>query len=306
MANLTKILKEMGEDAFHAWQQLPPVGAAVSKEDLFDIIRNIRDASPFSTYGIRSIDSGETPRLFGHVKPSKVWKEDEVHGGYVPTRFNADGPSALSIDAKPWHARDGGNVLDLSETYLGNKYLLRSDEDLPLQPWNIDRGEVVLKNPRVLAGFAPQKDGKWQRILGLAGGGLAAGSVLGGGEAQASPYSHPDANNLDRTIERLSKSMPLNDMASGMIPRATQASVQPINNMGAWQQMEQQGRVTPDLPVQEAEWSPVDLATAPIGAVGIPAKAAAMALDAPVSVALNEVLDYLSSGATAVADWWRK
>lgn len=43
-----------------------------------------------------------------------------------------------------------------------------------------------------------------------------------------------------------------------------------------------------------------------LGAAGIPEKAAAMTLDAPVSVALNEVLDYLSSGATAVADWWRK
>lgn len=80
MANLTKILKEMGEDAFHAWQQMPPVGAAVSKKDLFNIIRNIDEASSFSTYGIRSINSGETPKLFGHVKPSKVWKRRSTWG----------------------------------------------------------------------------------------------------------------------------------------------------------------------------------------------------------------------------------
>lgn len=136
------------------------------------------------------------------------------------------------------------------------------------------------------------------------GGGLAAGSVLGGGEAQASPYTHADANNLDRTIERLSKSLPLNDMASGMIPRATQASVQPINNMGVWQQMEQQGRVTPDLPVPEAEWSPVDLATAPIGAAGKVGKLAAMALDAPTSLAVNRLIDALSAGANTASNWW--
>ena len=304
MANLTKILKEIVEDAFHAWQQMPPVGAAVSKEDLFDIIRNIGDASSFSTYGIRSINSGETPKLFGHVKPSKVWKEDEVHGGYVPTRFNADGASAVSIDAKPWNARYGVNVLDLSEIYPGNKYLLRADEELPLQPWNIDEGEVVLNNPRVLAGFEPQKDGKWKRILGLAGGGIAAGSVLGGGEAQASTYPHADANNLDRTIERLSKARYLNDMASSLIPTATQASVQPINNMGVWQQMEQQGRVTPDLPVPEAEWSPVDLATAPIGAAGTMGKLAAMALDAPTTLAVNRLIDALGAGANTASNWW--
>ena len=138
----------------------------------------------------------------------------------------------------------------------------------------------------------------------LAGGGLAAGAMFGGGEAQASPYTHPDASNLDRTIERLSKSMPLNDMASGMIPRATQASVQPINNMGAWQQMVQQGRVTPDLPVPEAEWSPVDLATAPIGAAGKVGKLAAMALDAPINLAVNRLIDALSAGANTASNWW--
>lgn len=138
----------------------------------------------------------------------------------------------------------------------------------------------------------------------IAGGGLAAGSVLDGEEAQASPYAHADANNLDLTIERLSKSLPLNDMASGMIPRATQASVQPINNMGAWQQMEQQGRVTPDLPVPEAEWSPVDLATAPIGAAGKVGKLAAMALDAPMTLAVNRLIDALSAGANTASNWW--
>ena len=157
-----------------------------------------------------------------------------------------------------------------------------------------NRGTFDPSDPNILRTATP-----W-----LAGGGLAAGSVLGGGEAQAAPYSHADANNLDRTIERLSKSMPLNDMASGMIPRATQAIVQPINNMGAWQQMEQQGRVTPDLPVPEAEWSPVDLATAPIGAAGKVGKLAAMALDAPINLAVNRLIDALSAGANTASNWW--
>ena len=140
----------------------------------------------------------------------------------------------------------------------------------------------------------------WPALLGVG----AAGSIFGSSDAQAATHTHADANNLDRTIERLSKSMPLNDMASGMIPRATQASVQPINNMGAWQQMEQQGRVTPDLPVPEAEWSPVDLATAPIGAAGKVGKLAAMALDAPINLAVNRLIDALSAGANTASNWW--
>lgn len=138
----------------------------------------------------------------------------------------------------------------------------------------------------------------------MLGGGIAAGSMFGSSDAQAATHTHADANNLDRTIERLSKAMPLNDMASGMVPRATQSSVQPINNMGVWQQMEQQGRVTPDLPVPEAEWSPVDLATAPIGAAGKVGKLAAMALDAPTTLAVNHLIDALSSGANTASSWW--
>ena len=120
----------------------------------------------------------------------------------------------------------------------------------------------------------------------------------------ASLRRESENGNLDRTIERLSKAMPLNDMASGMIPRATQASVQPINNMAIWQQMERQGRVTPDLPVPEAEWSPVDLATAPIGAAGKIGKLAAMALDAPINLAVNRIIDALSVGANTASNWW--
>lgn len=157
-----------------------------------------------------------------------------------------------------------------------------------------NRGTFDPNDPNILRTAAP-----W-----LAGGGLAAGSVLGADDAQAAPRAHADANNLDRTIERLSKSLPLNDMASGMIPRATQASVQPINNMGVWQQMERQGRVTPDLPVPEAEWSPVDLATAPIGAAGKVGKLAAMALDAPANLAMNRLIDALSAGANTASNWW--
>ena len=120
----------------------------------------------------------------------------------------------------------------------------------------------------------------------------------------ASLRRESENGNLDRAIERLSKAMPLNDMASGMIPRATQASVQPINNMAIWQQMEQQGRVTPDLPVPEAEWSPIDLATAPIGAAGKVGKLAAMALDAPTSLAVNRLIDALGAGANTASNWW--
>ena len=141
-------------------------------------------------------------------------------------------------------------------------------------------------------------------VLPWLAGGTATASVLGADDAQAAPRAHAEANNLDRTIERLSKALPLNDMASGMIPRATQASVQPINNMGAWQQMEQQGRVSPDLPVPEAEWSPIDLATAPIGAAGKVGKLAAMALDAPINLAVNRLIDALSAGANTASNWW--
>ena len=302
MANLSRLLKEIGGDAFSAWKQLPSVGTSASKADIYEAIKQIAENDPVGVLGIRSVPTGETLHLMGKVRPSKVWAERG--GDFYPTRFNAEGPSAVSIDAVPTYARDGSTALDVSEMYPGNKYLLRSENTIPLSAWNVDRGEIVMDRPRVLAGFAPQQDGSWQRILGLAGGGLVSGSVLGADDAQAAPYSHADANNLDRTIERLSKSMPLNDMASGMIPRATQASVQPINNMGAWQQMEQQGRVTPDLPVPEAEWSPVDLATAPIGAAGKVGKLAAMALDAPINLAVNRLIDALSAGANTASNWW--
>lgn len=120
----------------------------------------------------------------------------------------------------------------------------------------------------------------------------------------ASLRRESENGNLDRTIERLSKALPLNDIASSLMPTATQASVQPINNMGAWQQMEKQGRVTPDLPVPEAEWSPVDLATAPIGAAGKVGKLAAMALDAPTTLAVNRLIDALGAGANTASNWW--
>lgn len=143
-----------------------------------------------------------------------------------------------------------------------------------------------------------------KNILPWLAGGAAASSTFGADDAQAAPRVHADADSLDRTIERLSKAMPLNDMASGMIPRATQARVQPINNMAAWHQMEQLGYVTPDLPVPEAEWSPVDLATAPIGAAGKMGKFAAMALDAPINFAVNRLFDALSAGANTASNWW--
>jgi hypothetical protein len=221
--------------------------------------------------------------------------------------------------------------------YLPDTDYLYSTKDVPLMARKKDHDSVYFREINDIGPYSPYREGDDDRIADvatvfsptqiksatnrgtfdpsdpnilrtsapwLAGGGIAAGSVLGGGEAQAAPYSHADANNLDRTIERLSKSMPLNDMASGMIPRATQASVQPINNMGAWQQMEQQGRVTPDLPVPEAEWSPVDLATAPIGAAGKVGKLAAMALDAPINLAVNRLIDALSAGANTASNWW--
>ena len=302
MANLSRLLKEIGEDAFSAWKQLPAVGTSANKADIYDAIKQIAENDPVGVLGIRSVPTDETLHLMGKVRPSKVWAERE--GNFYPTRFNAEGPSAVSIDTVPTYARDGSTALDVSERYPGNKYLLRSENTMPLSPWNVDRGEIVMDSPRVLAGFAPQQDGSWQRILGLAGGGFAAGSVLGADDAQAAPRAHADANNLDRTIERLSKALPLNDMASGMIPRATQASVQPINNMGVWQQMELDGRVAPDLPVPEAEWSPVDLATAPIGAAGKVGKLAAMALDAPINLAVNRIIDALSVGANTASNWW--
>lgn len=302
MANLSRLIKEIGEDAFSVWKQLPEVGTASSKADILSTIKKIADNDPIGNFGIRSISDQEKPRLMGGVKPSKIWSERD--GEFIPTRFNANGPSAISIDAVPTYARDGSNALDLSEKYAGNKFLLRSDNTLPLSPWNVDSGELVMDNPKVLAGFAPQQDGNWIRILGVGGGGLAAGSLLGSNDAQAAPYPHADASNLDRTIERLSKALPVNDMASGMIPRATQAGTQPINNMDVWRQMEQQGRVTPDLPVPEAEWSPVDLVTAPIGATGTAAKLAAIALDAPTSLAVNRLVDALSAGASKAANWW--
>lgn len=96
-------------------------------------------------------------------------------------------------------------------------------------------------------------------------------------------------------LERIGKAVPIADMTESMIPPATQASPT-LNNMGIWQQMENEGRVTPDLPVEKAEWSPVDLITAPIGAPGLQAKAAEMLLDAPQTIALNRLFDLIDGG----------
>ena len=96
----------------------------------------------------------------------------------------------------------------------------------------------------------------------LAGGGLAAGAMFGGGEAQATPLS-PE--------------------------------------MLAWAQGAEKAQA-----LEEPVWNPADLLAAPIGAVGVPARAAAMALDAPVTLALNEVLEYIGNAGKNAADWWRK
>ena len=48
-----------------------------------------------------------------------------------------------------------------------------------------------------------------------------------------------------------------------------------------------------DPPVEESAWSPADLLVAPVGAVGIPAKLLAMALDAPVTLGLDAGLSAL-------------
>ena len=239
------------------------------------------------------------PVFVNQQKPLKInarglyWNEIPYKGNFVLTNDISDmikQEGSRNKSAVIKNVFDEGRGKVASEPKKSTVSILTDPAQIKSR---FNRGTFDPSDPNILRTAAP-----W-----LAGGGLAAGSVLGGGEAQAAPYSHADANNLDRTIERLSKSMPLNDMASGMIPRATQASVQPINNMGAWQQMEQQGRVTPDLPVPEAEWSPVDLATAPIGAAGKVGKLAAMALDAPINLAVNRLIDALSVGANTASNW---
>lgn len=96
-------------------------------------------------------------------------------------------------------------------------------------------------------------------------------------------------------LERIGKALPITDMTEAIIPPVTQASPT-LNNMGIWQQMEREGRVTHDLPVEKAEWSPVDLITAPIGAPGLQAKAAEMLLDAPKAIAINRLFDLIDRG----------
>ena len=108
--------------------------------------------------------------------------------------------------------------------------------------------------------------------------------------------------NSSRNMERMHRAVPVPDIAAAIEPRAfSQASSVLSPDLAAWAKTAEKTQA-----LEEPAWSPSDLFVAPIGAAGIPAKAAALALDAPVSMALNEVLDYINSGATAVADWWRK
>lgn len=108
--------------------------------------------------------------------------------------------------------------------------------------------------------------------------------------------------NGSRNMERMHRAVPVPDIAAAIEPRAFSPSSGALSpDLAAWAKAAEKSQA-----LEEPSWSPSDLLVAPIGAAGIPAKAAAMALDAPVSVALDEVLDYLGSGATAVADWWRK
>lgn len=63
-----------------------------------------------------------------------------------------------------------------------------------------------------------------------------------------------------------------------------------------------------DPPVEESVWSPADLLVAPVGAVGIPAKLLAMALDAPVTLGLDAGLsalgDLFSGGRKMQTGGW--
>lgn len=297
MPKLHRILKEIGEDAFSAWQRLPDVGSTVKKDDLFNILRDIEAGDFAGHLGLRSIQGGEPDALFKKIKPSKKWVERD--GEYVPTRFNAAGPSAISLDAKPIYKTQGSNALDVAEQYSGNKFLLRSDDLLPLKSWNADNGEIVMDAPRVLAGFAPKDSDAWIRILGLGGGALGAGSLLGSEEAQAAPHFPISGA---KNMERMHRAVPVPDIAAAIEPRMISPSSGALSpDLAAWAKAAEKAQA-----LEEPSWSPSDLFVAPIGAVGLPAKAAAMALDAPVSLALSEVLDYLGSGANAVADWWRK
>ena len=265
-----KLYREMGTDSpfFKAWGGSPEKVYHYTNEggiDSFDVTKS----SGFGGRGVYTTDKPSAVEDYGNSAYPLFRKQNDIDfssgdkGVFDFSEKNSLGdPSRMSsmAELKNWSKDIANTAMDSGYSgaeLAGNDGARFFVNYTPVGVKSqFNRGTFDPNDPNILRTAAP-----W-----LAGGGIAAGSVLGGGEAQA--------------------------------------SVQPINNMGAWQQMEQQGRVTPDLPVPEAEWSPVDLATAPIGAVGAAGKLTAMALDAPATLAVNRLIDALSAGANTASNWW--
>lgn len=149
--------------------RLPSVGESMGKGDLKKILDDLASGDD-AYYGIRSIPEGEYAQVGGGVLPSRVWKIGN-DSEWLPTEEFSDGPSAISLKFPKY--------LDISEQYSGEKALLRSDDLLASQPWNIDPGEIVMRDPVVQAVFKSLPSGDWERIRSIAP--YAAGAGLAGG-----------------------------------------------------------------------------------------------------------------------------
>lgn len=265
---ISKIKKLIPQEALEDFSRLPSVGETAKKTHLQDIFDAIAWEDDSAVYGLRSIDPKyEVPKLGGKVKPSKIWKEDYPgQGSYEsPTRFNAEGPSAIELDAVPIYSHQGKTSLDLADNYLGNKYLLRAEGTLPLQEWNSDYGEIILDNPRVIAGFEPVSDEEWRRVLSLSPMGAGAAAIT------AAMLGTPSESHAA-----------MQNMTHEQVVEQNRRAIQDYND-----RLKAQGFASEEAPLKEPLWSPLDLLTAPIGVAGAGGKALTMALDAPATFALD-------------------
>ena len=95
-------------------------------------------------------------------------------------------------------------------------------------------------------------------------------------------------------FDQFAKDMPAtNDIPTAMRMAQQYSQRSGIDPDAAYKVLQALGRITPEKGLEEPVWSPIDLAAAPVGAVGALGKGAAMALDAPVTYAMDAGIEGL-------------
>ena len=172
----------------------------------------------------------------------------------------------------------GHDGVYINDGISGNKFAHELVVFDPTQIKSIfNRGTFDPSDPNILRGIG----------IGAAGLGALTAPNL------ATASTMQKVNKLGQ-FDQFAKDMPAtNDIPTAMRMAQQYSQRSGIDPDAAYKVLQALGRITPEKGLEEPVWSPIDLAAAPVGAVGALGKGAAMALDAPVTYAMDAGIEGL-------------